>query len=49
MDVKITFKLKETLATIFKKEFEELGFDTSSLTTSEDVLQSYCSNLCNVC
>lgn len=43
MDVKITFKLKETLATIFKKEIEELGFDTSSLTTSEDVLQSYCS------
>ena len=30
MDVKITFKLKETLATIFKKEIEELGFDTSS-------------------
>ena len=43
MDIKITFKFRETLAKIFKKEIEELGFDTSSLTTTEKVLQSYCS------
>ena len=38
-----TFRFRETLANIFKREIEELGFDTSSLTTSDDVLQSYCS------
>ncbi len=43
MGIKITFKLRETLASIFKKEIDELGFDTSLLTTSDDVLQSYCS------
>lgn len=43
MGIEITCKLKETLANIFKKEIEELGFDTSSLITSDDVLQSYCS------
>lgn len=43
MDIEITCKLKETLANIFKKEIKELGFDTSSLTTNDDVLQSYCS------
>lgn len=43
MGIEITCKLKETLANIFKKEIEELGFDTSSLTTNDDVLQSYCS------
>jgi hypothetical protein len=43
MSVRITFKLKDTLAKIFKKEIEELDFDTSLLSTSEDVLQSYCS------
>lgn len=43
MGIEITCKLKETLANIFKREIEELGFDTSSLTTNDDVLQSYCS------
>lgn len=43
MGIEITFRFRETLANIFKREIEELGFDTSSLTTSDDVLQSYCS------
>lgn len=39
----ITFKFKSSLAKIFKKEIEELGFDVSLLTTDEDVLHAYCS------
>ena len=46
MGIEITFRFRETLANIFKREIEELGFDTSSLTTSDDVLQSYCSYTC---
>lgn len=39
----LRFELKPTLARIFKKEIQEMGFDISSLNTDEDVLQSYCS------
>lgn len=40
---KLTFKLESSLAKIFKKEIEELGYEVSSLTKDEDVLQAYCS------
>ena len=43
MGIEITCKVKERLANSFKKEIKELGFDTSSLTTNDGVLQSYCS------
>lgn len=39
----IEFRFKPSLARIFKKEIEDLGFDTSKLKTDEDVLHSYCS------
>ena len=37
MGIEITFRFRETLANIFKREIEELGFDTSSLTTKNDL------------
>lgn len=42
-DMKIECRFKPSLANIFKKEIEEIGFDTSKLITDEDVLHSYCS------
>lgn len=39
----LTFKLESSLAKIFKKEIEDLGFDVSSLAKDEDVLKAYCS------
>ena len=39
----IEFKFKSSLARLFKKEIEDLGFDTSKLNTDEDVLHAYCS------
>ena len=39
----IEFRLKHSLASIFKKEIDELGFDTSKLNNDEDVLHAYCS------
>lgn len=41
--MKIECRFKPSLANIFKKEIEEIGFDTSKLVTDEDVLHSYCS------
>ena len=41
--MKIECRFKPSLAKIFKREIEELGFDTSKLATDEDVLHSYCS------
>lgn len=41
--MKVECRFKPSLAKIFKKEIEELGFDTSKLVTDEDVLHSYCS------
>ena len=40
---KLSFKLESSLAKIFKKEIEDLGFDVSSLANDDDVLQAYCS------
>lgn len=39
----IEFRFKHSLASIFKKEIDELGFDTSKLNNDEDVLHAYCS------
>lgn len=41
--MKIECGFKPSLAKIFKREIEELGFDTSKLVSDEDVLHSYCS------
>ncbi len=40
---KVIFKTKPSLAKIFKKEINELGFDVSSLNTDEDIIHAYCS------
>ena len=41
--INITFKTRPTLANIFKKEMDELGFDTSGLKNEKDTLHAYCS------
>lgn len=44
-DISLIFKLESSLAKIFKKEIEDLGFDTSKLVTDEDIFDTYCSYL----
>ena len=41
--IHIIFKTRSTLANIFKKEMDELGFDTSGLKNEKDTLHAYCS------
>ena len=42
-DISLIFKLESSLAKIFKKEIEDLGFDTSKLVTDKDIFDTYCS------